>query len=380
MDPAWFRQVLGQYPTGVCVVTGIGIDGAPTGLVVGSFTSVSLEPPIVAFFPDQSSSSWPKIRPSKGFCVNVLAQDQEHLCRQFAAKGGDKFAGVGWRPAESGSPVLDHVVAWIDCRLAGVHNVGDHDLVLGRVLELEVERPSNPLLFFRGGYGRFRSHTLALGDADLRRELHLVDSARDQMEAVASELDGQCVAWALAGDEIVLLASSGAPERPGVPARMVGARMPTVPPMGSTFMAYADDRVVDAWLHRAAPELRDGHARRIEQMRERGYTVALRSPELVQLEHAVEGDHPGDPAEVFRSLPLDPLDFDPATQAPEVATITVPAFGPDGDVQLLLGLHGFCRLKDASELERIVEQMREAARVVTGAAEGSTAPAVAPNS
>ncbi|MEA2346480.1 MAG: 3-hydroxy-9,10-secoandrosta,3,5(10)-triene-9,17-dione monooxygenase reductase component [Thermoleophilaceae bacterium] len=158
MDPVWFRKVLGQYPTGVCVVTGIGVDGEPTGLVVGSFSSVSLDPPTVGFFPDRASSSWPKIRPSNAFCVNVLAQDQEDLCRQFAAVGGDKFAGVSWRPAASGSPVIDHVVAWIDCELAGVHDVGDHDLVLGLVLELDIERPSNPLLFFQGGYGRFRPH------------------------------------------------------------------------------------------------------------------------------------------------------------------------------------------------------------------------------
>jgi flavin reductase (DIM6/NTAB) family NADH-FMN oxidoreductase RutF len=65
---------------------------------------------------------------------------------------------VSWRPAASGSPVIDHVVAWIDCELAGVHDVGDHDLVLGLVLELDIERPSNPLLFFQGGYGRFRPH------------------------------------------------------------------------------------------------------------------------------------------------------------------------------------------------------------------------------
>ena len=368
MDAAWFRQVLGQYPTGVCVVTGVGSDGEPAGLVVGSFSSVSLDPPIVGFFPDQASTSWPKIRPGKGFCVNVLAQDQEHLCRQFAATGGNKFDGVGWRPAKSGSPVIDHVVAWIDCELAGVHNVGDHDLVLGGVLELGIERETNPLLFFRGGYGRFRSHSLALGDADLRHELHLVDRARPEMEAVAADLGAQCVAWALAGDELVLLASAGAPERPGVPARMVGARVPAVPPMGATFLAYADPRRVEAWLHRAPRDQREDQGRRLSQMRERGYTVALRDDQLVTLEQAIEGDHAGDPVEVLGSLPLDPLDFDPVSQAAEVATLTVPAFGADGRVKLLLGLHGFEQLRDAAELESHVARMREAARITTRSA------------
>lgn len=345
------------------MVTGIAPDGKPTGLVVGSFTSVSLDPPVVAFFPDKSSSSWPKIRPSRGFCVNVLAQDQEHLCRQFAAKGDEKFNGVGWRPGASGSPILDHVVAWIDCRLAGVHEAGDHDLVLGSVVELEIERPSNPLLFFRGGYGRFRSHSLALGDADLRHELHLLDRARPEMETVAKDLGAQCVAWAMAGDELVLLASAGAPERRGVPRGMIGARIPAIPPIGATWMAYADPARLEAWLHRAPAEERAAHRERIAQLRDRGYTVALRGPQLSQLEQALEGGDGPDPSELLRSLPLDPLGFD-VGQASEVATLNVPAFGPDGEVALLLGLHGFGRLRGPAALEHHVGRMHDAARAV----------------
>lgn len=155
-DPAWFREVLGQYPTGVCVVCGVSADGAPTGLVVGSFTSVSLDPPLVAFFPDHASTSWPQIRPSGAFCVNVLAHDQHHLCRQFSARGGDKFAGVHWRASKgSGSPILERALAWVDCSLEAVHPTGDHDIVVGRVLGLDVGADAPPLLFHRGGYGRF---------------------------------------------------------------------------------------------------------------------------------------------------------------------------------------------------------------------------------
>src|SRR4051794_21215683 len=105
-DPRWFREVLGQYPTGVCVVTAIDDDGAGSGFVVGSFTSVSLDPPLVAFFPDKRSTSWPKIHRGGKFCVNILSASQEDLCRQFAAKGGDKFSGVEWRRSGSGSPII----------------------------------------------------------------------------------------------------------------------------------------------------------------------------------------------------------------------------------------------------------------------------------
>ncbi|ETI60303.1 monooxygenase [Sphingobium sp. C100] len=154
-DSATFRRVLGHYPTGVCVVTAVEADGAPVGMVVGSFTSVSLDPPLVAFFPAKTSNSWPRIEQVGRFCVNILASDQLPLCRQIAAPGADKFAGIAHRASANGSPILDDVVAWIDCTLHAVHEAGDHHIVLGAVMALEVERPERPLLFFQGNYGAF---------------------------------------------------------------------------------------------------------------------------------------------------------------------------------------------------------------------------------
>ena len=153
-DSATFRRVLGHYPTGVCVVTAVDAEG-PTGMVVGSFTSVSLDPPLVAFFPAKTSSSWPRIEQAGKFCVNVLASDQQALCGQFAAKGPDKFTGVSHCVSANGSPILDGVVAWIDCTLDAVHEAGDHYIVLGRVVALEASTPGKPLLFFQGAYGEF---------------------------------------------------------------------------------------------------------------------------------------------------------------------------------------------------------------------------------
>ena len=153
-DHAKFRQVLGHFPTGVSVVTAAS-DLGPVGLAVGTFVSVSLDPPLVAFFPNRTSSSWPNIEATGSFCVNMLAEDQEEVCRRFAEKGDDKFAGLGWRPARSGSPLLDGVLAWVDCDIEAVSDAGDHFYVLGRVRELDVSREGRPLVFFRGGYGRF---------------------------------------------------------------------------------------------------------------------------------------------------------------------------------------------------------------------------------
>lgn len=153
-DSARYRQVLGHFPTGVTVITAAP-DGVPVGMAVGSFSSVSLDPPLVAFFAGRGSSSWPKIEASGAFCVNILAEDQEELCRRFASKEEDKFAGLGWSAAGSGSPVLEGVLAWIDCDIESVIEAGDHYGVIGRVRDLSVGHDGSPLVFFRGGYGRF---------------------------------------------------------------------------------------------------------------------------------------------------------------------------------------------------------------------------------
>jgi flavin reductase (DIM6/NTAB) family NADH-FMN oxidoreductase RutF len=153
-DSARFRQVLGHFTTGVTVITAAGEDG-PVGLAVGSFSSVSLDPPLVGFFADNGSTSWPKIERTGAFCVNILGEHQEDVCRRFASKEPDKFAGLGWSPAASGSPQLDGVIAWIDCDIDKVVEAGDHVFVMGAVRDLEVGHDGPPLVFFRGGYGRF---------------------------------------------------------------------------------------------------------------------------------------------------------------------------------------------------------------------------------
>jgi len=153
-NPKWYRQVLGQYPTGVCIITAPASNGPPAGMAVGSFTSVSLDPPLVAFLPDRGSTSWPRIRETGLFCVNILAADQEHICRRFAAKALDKFDGLPHRPSPLGSPVIDGVVAWIDCALQDVFDAGDHYIVIGRVHQLQIESGSSPLVFFQGAYGQ----------------------------------------------------------------------------------------------------------------------------------------------------------------------------------------------------------------------------------
>lgn len=155
VDARHFRQVLGHFASGVTVVTAATATG-PVGFTCQSFTSLSLAPPLVALAPGKHSTSWPRIAVAGAFCVNILAEEQTEECRRFAVSGtdaDDKFAGVDWVAAPSGAPILSGALAWVDCRLLVVHDAGDHELVLGRVLDLGV-REGDPLLFYQGRFRR----------------------------------------------------------------------------------------------------------------------------------------------------------------------------------------------------------------------------------
>jgi flavin reductase (DIM6/NTAB) family NADH-FMN oxidoreductase RutF len=157
IDPGDYRRVLGHFPTGVTVVTAQTDDG-PIGVAIGSFASISLEPPLVGFFLGTSSNSGAGIEAAGHFCVNVLASDQLELCGVMASKADDKFDGVQITAAPStGAPVLPGIHALIDCSLESVIELGDHNLIVGRVQHLHAddEGETVPMVFHKGQYGTF---------------------------------------------------------------------------------------------------------------------------------------------------------------------------------------------------------------------------------
>ncbi|KAA1396165.1 flavin reductase family protein [Aeromicrobium ginsengisoli] len=146
-----YRDVLGQYASGVTVVTTLMGD-VPVGMTCQSFTSVSLDPPLVAFLPMKTSRAFAAIRKTRRFCVNFLAAEQAEVSNGFASQAEDKFAGVDWEPTDSGMPRLGGIVGWVDCVVHDVHEAGDHYLVIGRVEDLGHGDGEKPLLFHRGRY------------------------------------------------------------------------------------------------------------------------------------------------------------------------------------------------------------------------------------
>lgn len=150
-DPGHFREVLSHFASGVIVVTSV-VDGVPAGLTCQSFTSLSLDPPLVLFCPSKTSTSWPVVRQAPYLCLNVLSAEQHALSNGFARSGSDKFAGVSWTPTPQGAPALDGAAAHVEVRLADVFDGGDHHIVTCLVESLQSAADSEPLLYYRSGY------------------------------------------------------------------------------------------------------------------------------------------------------------------------------------------------------------------------------------
>lgn len=150
VNPKNMRAAMAAFCSGVVVVTAQG--EAPWGFTCQSFASLSLEPALISFSPARSSSSWPRMREVGIFAVNVLAHDHADLSGQFAVSGADKYAGVNWTPAPNGSPIIDGVSAWVECRLWREYDAGDHTIVIGEVTSLAHDVTRNPLLYYRGSY------------------------------------------------------------------------------------------------------------------------------------------------------------------------------------------------------------------------------------
>lgn len=371
-EPNHFREVLGQYPTGVVVVTAISSTGDPLGMTVGSFTSVSLDPPLIAFLPSKTSSSWHSLREAGDrYCVNFLGADQEDVCRNVATRKEDKFRDIGWDLTEFGNPLLDGAVAHIDCIVDVIHDAGDHDIVVARVEAMEVHNSGYPLLFFRGGYGSFRPLSLASQDSALVNQLKFIDVARVHMDELAYRFDTEVAAMALVGDELVLAATSGR-IRGSVTPTSVGQRLPFMPPLGSVFAAWGPTALQDIWISNAgssiSPGERDEYAKVPDRVRERGFALALGHKEVARLEHTWTRLNDNDPsitrkaflAEVKEvSDKYNPAEF-PESESYELRSLAGPVFAPDGSVAFALTAWGPMRPVSRAELDEYVDAVLQA--------------------
>jgi flavin reductase (DIM6/NTAB) family NADH-FMN oxidoreductase RutF len=380
-DDSNFRQALGHFPTGVVLITAMDADERPVGMIVGSFTSVSLDPPLVAFLPSRSSSTYSRMGVVKRFAVNVLSADQEEVCRSFSSKQiVDKWSGLAWHKAPTGAPVIDDAVAWIDCDVESLTQVGDHDLVIGRVRGVRVVNPVLPLLFFQGGYGRFTPSSLMISSVtSLVAPLRVTELARPHMELLSSELKVECVAVGVVDQSMVTLANSSS-GRSRLSPRHIGRRVPHLAPVGTTFVAWESEAMVDSWLARlplSGPTVafRERVLAGLDRVRTRGFSVVSKSPLLIDLELAADelSAHEFTPTQERAYLKLvgglcsseeDVYEPSELGRAP-VRLISSPVFDPQGKVVLALQLWDPAPDLSEGEVKRMGTRLRAAAAAVS---------------
>jgi 3-hydroxy-9,10-secoandrosta-1,3,5(10)-triene-9,17-dione monooxygenase reductase component len=153
LTPELFKDIASHWLTGVAVVTAVDADGGPHGMTMSAVTSLSLDPPQFLVCMDQHAGTLAAIRETRAFCIHFLSATQQHLSVHFARPSADRFSGIAYRPGETGSPILEDVIALVECKLAEIHSGGDHAIVIGNALYGSVTG-GRPLGYFHGGYHR----------------------------------------------------------------------------------------------------------------------------------------------------------------------------------------------------------------------------------
>ena len=351
MGSRMIRDVMGHYPTGVVVVTGI-VDDEPVGMVVGTFSSVSLEPPLVSFMPMTTSASYAKLRTAKHLVVSVLADDQLQACRTLASKDPNKFEKVSWSPSSKGAPMIDGAVAYVHGQIDQEIGAGDHYITLLAYDEVAVNRPVTPLLFFQGGYGGFSTTGLSAHvDESMISAVRVAEASRPQLDALAEKF--QCSAHALVQispiDQTIGATSYGgssdADER-------IGVRVPLIPPLGEAAVAWSLDQV-DQWVSRIFPPDQDvinQYRCLAATIREQGYAVSRIDHDPAgydALGHALSEYAGGEltPARdrAVRTTIAESASFFGGSITPsdtdlDLASIVVPVFDPTSEASLNSGL------------------------------------------
>jgi flavin reductase (DIM6/NTAB) family NADH-FMN oxidoreductase RutF/DNA-binding IclR family transcriptional regulator len=376
-DARYFRDILGNVPTSVVAITSVDDAGEPIGMAVGTFTSVSLDPPLVAFLPDRSSSTFPKIRESGRFCANILTASQENVCRSLSRKGADKFASLKWSMSEFGTPHIEGAIGWIDCSLNEIHEAGDHYIAVGSVEHLQSQNAELPLIFFRGGYGRFASTSLtAPAETELFEPLRIVDQALPVMRNLSDELGVECLASGIIGDQLVLLGNSVSSATAAPPYMRLGQRMPFRPPLALPLIAWQDQTTIDQWVKRSEGSLDQQELLDlITLVRERGWSLVLGSPEQVRFERSIAAlplrgatrEQSVELTEATSALKLDnyePAKLDRNTEY-SVRLINAPVFDAEGNVPIVLSLYQLPKRLSGSEVDRYRDRLQAAAHEVT---------------
>lgn len=378
IDPGMLREVMGHYPTGVAVVTGRAQDGELLAMVVGTFSSVSLDPPLVSFMPMKTSRTFERLRTCESLCINILGGGQEDLVSTIARRKENKFEGLEWFPSSAGNPVLEHSVAWIDTQMTQVVEAGDHWIALCAVRDMNVTNPVAPLIFFQGGYGSFVSTSLiARMDHELADSVQHAECARTTVEELAGRITCEVsLLTAVSRDEMAVALSAVGP---GVNrAKGLAHRIPLIPPLGDTYVSSLPPEEQDRWIRKAQGVDEAGqqvYRDRLAFVREHGYLLAFLPAEGTMAYDAMNEATrkyaqgrltPAKEREIRDSIIRSRIDYglqeiDPDTVY-TVASLVVPVRGTDGTGQLTLRLAQLPETATGEQVQAWVQLAQEAAR------------------
>lgn len=276
----WWRTVLGEYPTGVTLITSLDEDGEPVGMVVGTFSAVSEEPPMITFLPTARSFTAGKIIANGRFVANVLGSGHETLCREFARGSEHRFEHGVFDSTDAGIPRLRDAVAWFEGSICGVVPAGDHNIVLADVTALGVGDGSCglPLIFLKGGYGSFTVPSLQFDLHGFGEQLRLVDAMTPLMEEYAHEANVECILSTVVRDSVVVLAAANLRPDHGL-SSMLGMSFPFAAPLSPALATWSTDEKLKLWTENSRHLIGRVDRPVLEAMRdrvrERGYAVSL---------------------------------------------------------------------------------------------------------
>lgn len=331
---AWWRTVLGEYPTGVALVTSTDESGDPVSMIVGTFHAVSEDPPMIGFLPRVGSRTFGQIRANGTFSVSVLGSKHEMLSRALgsAREGGLDLAE--WVRSRHGNLRVADALAWFDCTLEAVHPAGDHSVVLANVLDYGAGsgRGGLPLLFLRGGYGTFSVPSENFDVADLSTKLRMGDRLRQLMMELAHEHDTGVLLGAVTGDSVLVLAEEGPGQR-DPDEREIGFSFPFAAPMSPVFAAWASEERVKQWLEGARHLIgavdRPAFSRQLEEVRSRGYAVSAGRTMVDRFDEVIAGGGTRDElVSLWRDLQDD--NDSGAEHSEDLSSIQIPVFDERG--------------------------------------------------
>lgn len=368
----WWRTVLGEYPTGVSLITSRDAQGDDLAMIVGTFSAVSADPPMISFMPTVGSTSFAAIRERGRFSVSVLGSGHEQLCRLFARKHPDRFASGDWAVGAGGIKRLADAVVWFDAEIETIMPAGDHEIVLARVHDFGAGNGDAglPMLYLRGGYGTFAVPSLQFDVQGLSWQLRLSDLLRPEIESFAFDSGLECILTGLAGDSVVVLSASNPTQR-SLTSRgrqPVGAAFPFAAPLGATFAAWGDEERMTSWIENSRHVLgevdREALAALVDSVRARGYSTMAGHRVAEQFESIFEDNAPARSSVVEFWGTVSRLDSIgapgeqlSAEELRELDSVQLPIFGPDGSTVLVLSVGGLGGELSDHELGALIHRL-----------------------